>query len=94
MNRNLVDFIGIFVSLFPLGMTITAAILTTAVFIIDMIIVGVAQHRAAINHQAHTSVQFGGVPWLTFVAMLLVWVGLVEAYRASFTFQGRRYVNP
>ncbi|KAF9515455.1 hypothetical protein BS47DRAFT_1391640 [Hydnum rufescens UP504] len=86
MNQNFVDFLGIFASLFPLGMTITAAVLTTIVCIIDMIIVGEGISRAHKNPQAQTTVHFGGVPWLAFVAMLLTWIGVVEAYRASFTF--------
>ena len=84
------SFIGLFASLFPLGMIIVAAVLTTVCFILDMIIVGSGISRAHLNPQAGTHVTFGGVPWLTFVAMLLVWVGLVEAYRASFSFEGRK----
>jgi hypothetical protein len=86
MNQNFVDFLGIFASLFPLGMTISAAVITTIVCIIDMIIVGEGISRAHKNPQAQTTVHFGGVPWLSFVAMLLTWIGVVEAYRASFTF--------
>jgi hypothetical protein len=30
------------------------------------------------------------VPWMTFAAMLCTWVGCVEAYRASFSLEGRK----
>lgn len=90
LSENMREFIGLFASLFPLGMIIVGAILTTVTFILDMIIVGSGITRAHDNKQAHTHVTFGAIPWMTFVAMLLVWVGLVEAYRSSFTFRGRR----
>lgn len=90
MSENLKEFLGLFTSLFPLGLIIVASVLTTVCFILDMIIVGEGITRAHNNHQAKTSVSFGAVPWMTFIAMLLTWFGLVEAYRSSFTFRGRQ----
>lgn len=91
MGDNLREFFGLFASLLPLGMVIVAAVLTTVTFLLDIIIVGSGIARAHENKQAHTHVTFGAVPWMTFVAMLLTWVGLVEAYRSSFSFHGRKY---
>jgi hypothetical protein len=93
MSNNLKEFLGLFASLFPLSMIICAAILTTTCFLLDVIIVGCGKARAADNHQAKTSVSFGAVPWMTFVAMLLTWVGTVEAYRSSFSFRGRKMTH-
>ncbi|KAF8320759.1 hypothetical protein DL93DRAFT_1733542 [Clavulina sp. PMI_390] len=90
MGSNLKEFISLFASLFPLGMILTSSILTTACFFLDVIIVGSGISRAHDNPQAHTKVTFGAVPWLTFIAMLLTWVGVVEAYRSSFSFAGRK----
>ena len=61
------------------GTGILAAVLTTLVFIIDCVLVGVAKSRIHNKTSGDAYAKYGNAEWLTLVAAILLWAAVVGA---------------
>jgi hypothetical protein len=64
-------------SLLALGMSLFTAVLTTVVFLIDIIIPAVVRKKVHKNSDGILTVGTGNAPWLVFAAALLLWIAVV-----------------
>jgi len=77
-------------SALTLAMTVIAAILTTIVFLIDVIAVAVARHKIKNASDGEVTATWGSGTWMTLAATVLLWLACFGACCGIFAFGGRR----
>ena len=65
------------VSISALFFAIVTALLSTAVFVIDLVIVLVAKSKIGDIKVAHLAVDFGNAIWMVLVAVITTWTAVV-----------------
>ncbi|TFK42679.1 actin cortical patch SUR7/pH-response regulator pali [Crucibulum laeve] len=66
-------------SLLTLGVGLTAALLTTVVFLIDVIFVAVVRHRVRDASDGNLTLTWGNAVWMTLGATVALWLAMVGA---------------
>ena len=65
------------VSIAALFFAIVTALLTTVIFVIDLVIVVVAKSKVGDITVAHLAVDFGNAIWMVLVAVIVTWTAVV-----------------
>lgn len=80
-------------SILSLVLAIITALVSSVIFAIDLAIVIVAKQQVTELENLQFAVQWGNVPWMGLVAVILTWLAVIAlSARACYCFGVRRYV--